>query len=234
MIHLMLNDLCRPASVCFNACLHFQGLILHLDGLISLTLTWAAEKRQATFLGVICAVFPDDLGIEHHRVCRSSSALIEKGDNALKLSYHIRRHSYTPLSMCMSVSSKSCATGKSCAVAGSDFLANKIASCIISFTITYTFLHHRIVVAYRLRLLGSANSLLWAVSLHQKQHSVVFDLLHIRRHADAAFPVCHQRIKQVLCDLQIFFCCDLRLSCKEYRIVHQFFYHFLTYILLNY
>ena len=43
---------------------------------------------------------------------------------------------------------------------------------------------------------------------------------HIRRHADTAFLVCHQRIKQVLCDLQIFFRCDLRLPCKEYRIVH--------------
>jgi hypothetical protein len=30
----------------------------------------------------------------------------------------------------------------------------------------------------------------------------------------------HQRIKQVLCDLQILFCSDLRLPCKEYRIVH--------------
>ena len=40
-------------------------------------------------------------------------------------------------------------------------------------------LHRRIVVAYRLRRLGSANSLLWAVSLRQKQHSVVFNLLHV-------------------------------------------------------
>jgi len=40
-------------------------------------------------------------------------------------------------------------------------------------------LHRRIVVACRLRRLGSANSLLWAVSLRQKQHSVVFNLLHV-------------------------------------------------------
>ncbi len=40
-------------------------------------------------------------------------------------------------------------------------------------------LHRRIVVAYRLRRLGSANSLLWAVSLRQKQHSVVFNSLHV-------------------------------------------------------
>ena len=37
----------------------------------------------------------------------------------------------------------------------------------------------RIVIAYRLRQLGSADSLLWAVSLRQKQHSVVFDLLQL-------------------------------------------------------
>ena len=56
-------------------------------------------------------------------------------------------------------------------------------------------LHRRIVVAYRLRRLCSANSLLPAVSLRQKQHSVVFNLLHISRHADTAFSVCHQRVE---------------------------------------
>ena len=72
MIHLMLNDLRRPASEVFRACLHIQGLILHLDGLIALALTGAAEKRQTAFLGVIRAVLFDDLGVEHHRIGRSS------------------------------------------------------------------------------------------------------------------------------------------------------------------
>ena len=53
---------------------------------------------------------------------------------------------------------------------------------------------------------------------------------HICRHADTAFSVCHQRIKQVLRDLQIFFRCDLRLPCKKYRIVHQFFNHYFLHI----
>ena len=79
----MLNDLCRPAGEVFRARLHLQGLILHLDGLIALALTGGAEKRQTSFLGVVCAVLLDDLGVEHYGVCRSSSALIEKGDNAL-------------------------------------------------------------------------------------------------------------------------------------------------------
>ena len=135
MVYFMLNDLRRPTGEVFRARLHFQGLILHLDALITLTLTGAAEKRQTAFLSVVRAVLLDDLGIEHHGVCRSSSAFIEKGNDAF---------------------------------ANTD---------------------------------------------------------HICRHANTAFPVRHQCIKQVLCDLQIFFCCDIRLPCKEYRIVHQFFYH---------
>ncbi len=43
---------------------------------------------------------------------------------------------------------------------------------------------------------------------------------HIRRHADTSVFVCHQRIKQVLCDLQIFFCRDLGLPGKENWVVH--------------
>ena len=76
MIHLMLNDLCRPSGEVFRSCLHIQGLILYLDGLISLTLTGDAEKRQTAFLGVVRAVLLDDLGIEHHRIGMSSSALV--------------------------------------------------------------------------------------------------------------------------------------------------------------
>jgi hypothetical protein len=38
-------------------------------------------------------------------------------------------------------------------------------------------LHRRIVASHRLDALGSACSLLWAVSLRPKQHSVVLDLL---------------------------------------------------------
>ena len=128
MIHLVLNDLRRPAGEVFCARLHFQGLILHLDGLVALALTGAAEKRQTAFLGVVCAVLLDDLRIEHNRVRRNSSALVEKGDDAL----------------------------------------------------------------------ANTN--------------------HIRRHADTTFFVRHQRIKQVLRDLQIFVRCDLRLPCKEDRI----------------
>ena len=68
MIHLVLNDLCSPASEVFRACLHLQGLILYLDCLISLALARAAEKRQTAFLGVGRAVLLDDLRIEHHGI----------------------------------------------------------------------------------------------------------------------------------------------------------------------
>ena len=129
MIYFMLNDLSRPTGEVFRTCLHLQGLILHLDSLIVLALARAAEKRQASFIGVVRAVLFDNLWIEHHSICRSSSTLVKKCDDAL----------------------------------------------------------------------AHAN--------------------HIRRHADTAFPMCHQRIKQVMCDLQIFFRCDLRLLCKEYWIL---------------
>ena len=100
MIHLVLNDLRRPAGEIFRACLHLQGLILHLDGFISFTLAGAAEKRQTTFLSVVRAVLLDDIGIEHYRIGRSSSALVEKSDDTLAHTDHIRRHAYTAFSMC--------------------------------------------------------------------------------------------------------------------------------------
>ena len=83
MIHFMLNDLGRPAGEVFRTRLHLQGLILHLDGLIALALTGAAEKRQITFLSIIGAVLLDDLRIEHYGIRRSSSVLVVKCDDAL-------------------------------------------------------------------------------------------------------------------------------------------------------
>ena len=59
----MLNDLRRPAGEVLRTCLHLQGLILHLDSLISLALTGAAEKRQTAFLSVIRVDLLNDLGI---------------------------------------------------------------------------------------------------------------------------------------------------------------------------
>ena len=46
---------------------------------------------------------------------------------------------------------------------------------------------------------------------------------HICYHADTAFSMYHQRIRQILCDLQIFFCCYLRLPCKGDGIALVFF-----------
>ena len=95
MIHLMLNDLRRPASEVFRARLHFQGLILYFDSLISLALARGAEKRQTALLGIVYAVFLDNLGIKHYGIRRSSSTLIEKGDDALAHTNHIRCHADT-------------------------------------------------------------------------------------------------------------------------------------------
>ena len=57
MIHLVLNDLRRPAGVGFQPCLHLHGLILHFDGFIPLALARTSEKRQTSFLGIISAIF---------------------------------------------------------------------------------------------------------------------------------------------------------------------------------
>ena len=99
MIHFVLNNLSRPAGEVFRTCLHLQGLILHLDCLITLTLAGAAEKRQTALLGVVRAVLLDDFWIEHDRICRSSSALIKKGDDALAHANHIRSHANTAFSV---------------------------------------------------------------------------------------------------------------------------------------
>jgi len=136
MINLVLNDLRRPTGKVFRARLHFQGLILHLDGFISLALTGDTEQRYATFFGVICAVLLDNLGIEHYRICRSSSTLVEKSNNTFAYTDHIRR-TPTHLSLCaINVSSKSCATCISSFVATSDFPARKMGSCMSSLTIS--------------------------------------------------------------------------------------------------
>lgn len=49
---------------------------------------------------------------------------------------------------------------------------------------------------------------------------------HIRRHTDTAILVRRQSVQQILRHLQIFFCSNLRLSGKEYRIVYYFFNHY--------
>ena len=91
MIHLMLNDLRRPAGVGFQPCLHCDSLILHFDGFIPLALAGTSEKRQTALFGVIRTILLNDFGIEHHGVYRSSSAFIEKRNNAF-----FSRRSYSP------------------------------------------------------------------------------------------------------------------------------------------
>ena len=53
MIHLVLDDLCRPVGVGLCAGFQVGGLVLHLDGLIALAGAGAAEEREASFLGVV-------------------------------------------------------------------------------------------------------------------------------------------------------------------------------------
>ena len=95
MIHLVLDYLCRPAGVGFDARLHLGGLVLHLDGLIALAFARATEERQAALFGIVRTVLLDNLGVKHHGVRGSSSTLVEKGDDALAHANHICRHTDT-------------------------------------------------------------------------------------------------------------------------------------------
>ncbi len=133
VIRFVLDNLHRQASVGFDSYLQFQGLILDLDGFIALARARTTKKRQTAFLGVIRTFLLDDLGIEHHGICRSSSTFVKKRDNALIIFAAIP----TQLSLCaINVSSKSCATCRSSFVATSNFPARKMVSCISSLTIT--------------------------------------------------------------------------------------------------
>ena len=100
MVYFVLNNLCSPAGVGLDAVLQLHGLILDLDGSIALARARTTEKRQSSLLGVIRTVFFNNLGVEHHSVCRSSSALVKEGDDALLHTDHIRYHADTAIFMC--------------------------------------------------------------------------------------------------------------------------------------
>ena len=56
MINLLLNDLQYPAGEVFHMYSTLQGLIVHLNGLITFTLTMITEKQQTAFRGVTHAI----------------------------------------------------------------------------------------------------------------------------------------------------------------------------------
>ena len=125
----MLNDLRGPAGEVFRARLHIQGLILHLDGLIALALTRAAEKRQSAFLGFVRAVLFDDFGIEHNGVYAGTRPLSSRKAMMRLRTPIIFAAMLTQLSLrAISVSSKSCATCKASFVATYDFPARKMGA----------------------------------------------------------------------------------------------------------
>lgn len=97
MINFMLNDLRRPASVGLDTSLQFQGLILDLYGFIAFARERAAKKRQTAFLGIVCSVLFDNLGVKHYRVCWGSSTLVEERDNTFLDADHIRCHTNTTI-----------------------------------------------------------------------------------------------------------------------------------------
>ena len=99
MIHFMLNNLRRPAGVGLYARLQFDSLIPHLYRSVPLTFARTAEEGQAAILGIVRAVLFDNLGIKHYRVCRSSSALVKKCDDAFFYANHVCCHTDTAFFM---------------------------------------------------------------------------------------------------------------------------------------
>lgn len=67
MVNLMLYDLHRPVHVCFDACLHLQGLILHLDSLIPSAFTGTAEQWHP-LPGVVRTILFQNDRVEHHGI----------------------------------------------------------------------------------------------------------------------------------------------------------------------
>jgi hypothetical protein len=69
----------------------------NLNGFIAFARAWAAEKRQATFLGIVYAVFFYNFRIEHYSVSRYPSTFIEKSDYSFFHTSHIRCHADTTI-----------------------------------------------------------------------------------------------------------------------------------------
>ena len=92
MVDFVLNNLRRPPFIVFGAGLHFQGLILNLNGLISLALTGTAEQRQTPLFCIVGLILFEDDRVEHYCVCWGSSAFVKEGYDAFPNTDHIRSH----------------------------------------------------------------------------------------------------------------------------------------------
>lgn len=67
----------------------------------------------------------------------------------------------------------------------------------------------------------------------KKRNDAFADAYHVGGHANARFTVRAERVEQVARGLNIFFCCGLRLSGKEKRVVNKRSYHDVSIILLS-
>ena len=95
MVYFVLNYLRSPPGKILRMSFHLKRLELYFYRLISFAFTRAAEKRKTSFLGFIYTGLSYYLRIKHNRICRDSTAFIEKCYDALSYTYHIGSHSNT-------------------------------------------------------------------------------------------------------------------------------------------
>lgn len=124
MVNFVLNDLRRPAGECPDARLELLVLPLHLDGLVSLRFPRAGQ-RQAALLRVIRRGFLTITGLN----MTMYSPMLSKAIMRLLTPIIFAAMPTQPSLCAVSVSSRSCATPRSAAVAGSAFWDRKIHLC---------------------------------------------------------------------------------------------------------
>lgn len=135
MVYLMLNGLYRPAGEGSDASLEFGDLPPHFNDLIAFAFSWGAQQRKTTSSA---SYGPDFLIISGLNIVIYVPSL---SNTIIRLRTPIIFAAMpTQLSLCaISVSSRSCATNRSSFVAGYDFPARNIGSCISSLTISVNF-----------------------------------------------------------------------------------------------
>ena len=87
VVDFVLDDLGGEAGECFDARLHGEILVAHLDGAVARRGS-RARKRQAAFFRFVGACARDDLGVQHGQVC----TFVVEGDDAFDFADHVRRH----------------------------------------------------------------------------------------------------------------------------------------------
>lgn len=133
VVYLMLDDLGSPAGEILYMGLHRTVLPLDLDSPVAPRPALSLQRKTA-LLGEVRTLAVDDDRIEH----LARRALVVKNNDGFVHADHIGSHADTAVFVAVSVSSRSSATDRSLASAGSAFCARKTTSVIRGRTIEIT------------------------------------------------------------------------------------------------